>query len=106
MTLRVALLHLTLPLLFVCSCAGSNKDAERPNGPVDCEKACENLKGASCREGDPTPVQNKPCETWCVDYHWPRGKPGYLPPWAGCVGAAGSDPDKINLCPMSCTRKE
>jgi len=96
---------MTLFFALHLSCAATHVvDPNRPNGPGDCKKACANLQGAGCEEGDPTPKQKKPCEVWCLDYHEPRGEPGYMPPWSGCVARAGADPEAIESCNMKCTR--
>lgn len=85
-------------------CGAPDVNPNRPGGPVDCEKACENMRDAGCEEGQPSPERGVPCEKWCLNYHYPRGDKGYMPPWAGCVAAAGPDPKIIESCNMSCTR--
>lgn len=96
------------PLLLVVmslGCASRDMDPNRPDGPIDCDKACSNMQSAGCEEAEPSPEQSIPCSKWCLDYHYPRGEKGYMPPWAGCVAAAGENPDTIRSCGISCTQK-
>lgn len=96
-----SLLPFLIAFVITVGCSPKKVDPDVPDGPIDCDKACLNMQEAGCEEGDPSPKQGNTCKSWCNDYH----EPGYMPPWAGCVAAAGPNPDRIESCNMQCTRK-
>jgi hypothetical protein len=94
----------SLPIiaLLLVGCASHQVTPLVVEGEQDCAVACQNMRDAKCKEGDPTPRKRKPCESWCESYHDPSTG---NEPWAACVADAGPDPERIEACDMTCTRE-
>jgi hypothetical protein len=75
-------------LLSLCHCA---PNPVTPSSQPGCPGACEQGRAIGCEWADDG------CEAFCDAYH----APGYMRPWADCVGQATSQ-DDVHDCGVSC----